>query len=182
MAAACLALSTICPIQPERYFSVLMVSQLSELEKESIDYFVSFVQLLDLPKSIGQIYGLMFVSAEPLAMDDVIDRLELSKGSVSQGLATLKGLGAIIPVTVPGDRREHHYADLEISRIIRHFLEERLEPRLSNGEERLSTMLGLATRDEDAEALHRLKALQKWQKRSTQVLPLLKQFLKAENN
>ena len=157
-----------------------MVSELSRLEQESVDYFVSFVQLLGMPKSVGQIYGLMFVATEPLALDDIRERLDLSKGSVSQGLATLKGFGAIIPVSVEGDRREHHSADFEVARIIRHFFEERLEPRLKNGEDRLDSMIELAREEQDDSGLtlNRLKALQKWQERGNQLTPLIKRFLK----
>ena len=160
-----------------------MVSQLSKLEEESVDYFVSLVQILGLPKSIGQIYGLMFVSTNPLAMDHVVDRLDISKGSASQGLATLKGLGAILPVQVDGDRREHFAADLEVSRIVNHFFEERLEPRLENGEARLNRMLAMAQSEnadpDQNEALCRLNALKKWQTRGRKTIPMIKRFLKS---
>ena len=158
-----------------------MVGQLSRLEEESIDYFVSFVQILGLPKSIGQIYGLMFVTTEPLAMDDIIERLEISKGSASQGLATLKGLGAILPIQIEGDRREHFRADLEVSRIVNHFFEENLEPRLENGRERLKRMIKISKDQGDSandEPLNRLKALQKWQNRGKKAIPIVKRFLK----
>lgn len=159
-----------------------MVSQLSELEAESIDYFVSFVQILGLPKSIGQIYGLMFVSSDPLAMDQVVEKLDISKGSASQGLATLKGLGAILPIHIEGDRREHFVADLQVSRIVNHFFEEKLEPRLSNGEGRLDRMAQLADNGGDPkenEPLNRIVALKKWQKRGRKSIPLIKRFLKS---
>ena len=159
-----------------------MVSQLSKLEQESIDYFVSFVQVLGLPKSIGQIYGLMFVTPEALAMDHVVERLEISKGSASQGLATLRALGAILPVEVPGDRRDHYRADLEVSRIVNHFFEVVLEPRIANGEDRLDRMIKLAHQENEtgeSETLNRLKALRKWQSRGKKAIPLVKRFLKS---
>lgn len=159
-----------------------MVSQLSKLEEESIDYFVSFVQIFGLPKSVGQIYGLMFVSGEPMVMGQLVERLDISKGSVSQGLATLRALGAIVPVDVENDRREHFQADLDVSRIVNHFFSERLEPRLRNGRRRLDLMLELAREEggatSDNEALNRLKALRKWQNRGEKTVPLIKRFLK----
>lgn len=159
-----------------------MIRRKSELEAESIDYFVSFVQILGLPKSIGQIYGLLFVSPEPLAMDDLVERLEISKGSASQGLGTLKELGAILPVRIEGDRREHYRADFDVSRIVNHFFEDRLGPRMDHGEERLMRMVALAESESDhssGESLMRLRALQKWQKRGRQAIPLVKRFLKT---
>lgn len=158
-----------------------MVSQLTKLEEESIDYFVSFVQIFGFPKSVGQIYGLMFVSGEPMVMGQLVERLEISKGSVSQGLATLKALGAIVPVDVENDRREHFQADLDVSRIVNHFFSERLEPRLQNGSRRLEGMIELAREDGDTkenEPLNRLKALKKWQTRGQRAIPFIKRFLK----
>jgi DNA-binding transcriptional regulator GbsR (MarR family) len=156
-----------------------------ELEREAIEYFVSFVQMFGLQKSIGQIYGLLFVSLDSLSMDDIIVRLGISKGSASQGLTVLKGLGAVTSHTVPADRREHFRADLNVSRIVTHFFENRLQPRLENGEERLKSMIRLARvveregkTGEAGSVLHRIQALQKWQKRGRGIVPLLLKWLK----
>jgi hypothetical protein len=47
--------------------STLEVSALSELEIESIELFIGFFKLIGLQKSVGEIYGLLFVS--PRAVD-----------------------------------------------------------------------------------------------------------------
>ncbi|NLT72121.1 MAG: hypothetical protein GXX91_15705 [Verrucomicrobiaceae bacterium] len=153
-----------------------------ELERESIDYFVSFVQMFGLQKSIGQIYGLLFVSVDSLAMDDIVARLGISKGSVSQGLTALKGLGAVTSHSVPDDRREHFQADLNVSRIVTHFFEDRLQPLLEGGEGQVRSMLRLAREGgpahELAEVVMRLEALRKWQQRGRGILPLITKWLR----
>jgi hypothetical protein len=53
------------------------------------------VQVFGVPKSVGQIYGLLYASPEPLSFSDIVERLEISKGSASQGLQLLRSLGAI---------------------------------------------------------------------------------------
>jgi len=151
--------------------------QLTQLESETIDYFVSFVQIFGLPRSIGQIYGLLFVSREPLDMMEIMNRLRISKGSVSQGLNLLKELGAISSVRKSDDRREHFEADFRVSRIVNHFISERLNPRLESGERRLTSMIELAHKqliEEEDVVVVRLHALRKWQSRAKRVLPLLK--------
>ncbi len=157
----------------------------SELMEESIGFFVSFVQVFGLPKSIGQIYGLLFVSTTALPMDEIVARLGISKGSASQGLTLLKGLGAVVPKSVPLDRREHFVADLNVSRIVGHFFENRLQPRLDHGDRRLGTMLELAKAmersdkdDGSANVLNRIRALQKWQKRGRSLVPIVVRWLK----
>ena len=157
-----------------------VAERLSPLETEAIDYFVSFVQIFGLPRSIGQIYGLLFVSAEPLSMDEVVRRLGISKGSASQGLALLRSFGGVATETVPGDRREHYLADLNVSRIVGHFLDNRLMPRLAHAEERLSSMLQQARCEQESspgpgaeQRLNRIRALQKWQKRGSGLVPMI---------
>ncbi|MAS95526.1 MAG: hypothetical protein CMO55_20185 [Verrucomicrobiales bacterium] len=155
------------------------------LERESVEYFVSLVQLFGLPKSIGQIYGLLFVSKAPLAMDDIMSRLGISKGSASQGLSLLKSLGAVTSIEIPGERRDHYEADLNVSRIVNHFVENRLQDRLDHAETRIKSMVKLARgieKDSDSDSetnlLHRIQALQKWQKRGKNLIPLILRWLK----
>ena len=64
-------------------------------ESAVIDLFLNAANSFGLPKSYGQIYGLLFCRDEPLAMDEVMDLLHISKGSASQGLRALRQLGAI---------------------------------------------------------------------------------------
>jgi len=80
-------------------------AQLTALETEIIDLFVQVSRLFGQPRSLAEIYGLLFISAHPLAMDDLIERLRLSKGAASQGLKFLRNMGAGKTVYVPGDRR-----------------------------------------------------------------------------
>src|SRR5581483_3237514 len=91
-------------------------AELSELEVEAIDLFISFVRLLGLPKSVGELYGLLFVSPVPLSMDALMDRLQMSKGSASQGLKLLRSFGAVRSVYMAGDRRDHYVAEFDLSR------------------------------------------------------------------
>ena len=156
------------------------VRPLSELEKEAIGYFISFVQILGLPKSIAELYGLLFVSPEPLPMDVFITRLRMSKGGASQGLRLLRDLGAIRRVYVPGDRRDHYETDLALSRIASYFIKERLLPRLESGKLRIERMRELveeASGDVRSVAADRLQSLEFWQDKGNEVLPLLQELL-----
>lgn len=67
----------------------------SRFETECAAFFSEAVQVFGVPKSVGQIYGLLFASPEPLSFSDIVERLDISKGSASQGLQLLRSLGAI---------------------------------------------------------------------------------------
>src|SRR6478752_4505902 len=90
---------------------------LSVLEVGVIDFFVSAVRVLGLPKSIGEIYGLLFVAPDALPLDTLCQRLNMSKGSTSQGLKVLRTFGAVKVVYQPGDRRDHFTAEVDLQRL-----------------------------------------------------------------
>src|SRR5205809_7967471 len=89
-------------------------AQLNPLETETIDLFVQVSRLLGQPRSLAEIYGLLFISARPMPMDDLIGRLSISKGSASQGLKFLRSVGAVRIVYVAGERRAHYEAVAEL--------------------------------------------------------------------
>jgi len=67
----------------------------ADFQSECVKLFAEVVYALGLPRSIGQIYGLLYASPAPLSFSDIVERLEISKGSASQGLQLLRSLGAI---------------------------------------------------------------------------------------
>lgn len=60
------------------------------------------MQLFGIPKSVGQIYGLLYASSRPLGFWDMVERLGISKGSVSYGMQLLRDLGAVNEVRRTG--------------------------------------------------------------------------------
>lgn len=153
---------------------------LSDLEIEAIDLFISFMKLIGLPKSVGEIYGLLFVSGQPLNAEQITDRLKISTGATSQGLKLLRSFGAVRPVYVPGDRRDHFAADLNLSTFASAFIREELNPRLESAAGRIEHMETLATGlqgEEREAAFHRIERLRHWMDRGRKMMPWLLKFL-----
>jgi DNA-binding transcriptional regulator GbsR (MarR family) len=156
---------------------------LNAVELEVIDLFVNAVKLLGVPKSIGEIYGLLFISEEPMPLDELVARLKISKGSASQGLRSLRNLGAVKSVYVAGDRRDHYEAVAELKPLASGFMKEQLQPHLENGGQRLARLQELA--DEAAEGADgerghfykdRVERLSKWERKARRLLPLMQRF------
>ncbi|MEM9237311.1 MAG: hypothetical protein AAGB14_11070, partial [Verrucomicrobiota bacterium] len=82
--------------------------RMNDLERQVVDVFVDGVKVLGMPRSIGEIYGMLFIAPEPLSLDDLVNRLSISKGSASQGLRTLRDLGAVKETEVKGVRRTYY--------------------------------------------------------------------------
>ncbi|MDB6078791.1 MAG: hypothetical protein JWO82_2538, partial [Akkermansiaceae bacterium] len=98
------------------------------LEMQVVQVFVDGVRVLGLPRSLGELYGLLFISPEPLALDDLVSRLGISKGSASQGLRALKDLGAVKEIDVEGARRTYFEADIDLKRLVGGFIREQIRP------------------------------------------------------
>ena len=113
---------------------------LSEFEMQVIEFFCDGVKILGLPKSIGEIYGLLFISPDPISLDDLVCRLGISKGSASQGLRTLRELGAVKEADVASGRRVYYEPDVELKQLVGGFIKEQVRPHLASGEEKLVSL------------------------------------------
>jgi len=155
-------------------------SRLSELDIEAIEMFISFFKLIGLPKSVGEIYGLLFVATRPLSMEDLMDRLQISLGAASQGLKLLRSVGAVKVVYAPGERRDHYVADLELSKFATSFIKEEMKPRLERALQRVERMESLAKDLDPKErrtAFERIDRLKHWMERGQKMMPWILKFL-----
>lgn len=154
-------------------------SNLSDFQRECIDLFVHGAAAFALPKSFGEIYGLLFSTEKPLPMDEVVARLQISKGSASQGLRWLKDVGAVRSIYVEGDRRDHYVAEIELRRLASGFLREQVQPHLESGSERLRRLEQTTKVAENGERKFqqaRATKLKNWFRFSNVVLPVLQKL------
>ena len=154
---------------------------LTELEVEAIEMFINFLRLIGLPKSVGEIYGLLFVAPRPMAMDEVMDRLGISLGAASQGLKLLRSFGAVRVVYERGERRDHYVADLELSRFATTFIKDELQPRMDMAAERIRRMeksLADLPAKERRATRERIDRLKHWLDKGRKILPWLIRFMK----
>lgn len=77
------------------------VSETAAVSSAIVAYFVDAAALLGVPKSVAAIYGTCFASSEPLSFSEIQERLDLSAGSISQGLKLLREMGALKIVDHP---------------------------------------------------------------------------------
>jgi DNA-binding transcriptional regulator GbsR (MarR family) len=137
--------------------------------------------VIGLPKSIGEIYGMLFLSDEPLAFDDLVNRLGISKGSVSQGLRALRQIGAVREAPNGNGRRTYYEPEVQLKRLVGGFIREQVVPHLDSGTTKLAALneaIGGLDDGEHREFLAgRLDRLEHWFKRSRLILPLLQRVL-----
>lgn len=149
-------------------------------EESVVGFFVDAADLLGVPKSVAAIYGICFASPEPLGFTEINERLDISSGSISQGLKLLRQIGALKVLSSPLEKRDRFEPDMELRKLATHFIEERLEKQLNAGKERLNAMKAAIPSGNGANGAlkARIKALQTWQNQGRAVLPIIKSFLK----
>lgn len=175
-----MAFQTATATQPSRPASVPPSAGLAPLEAEAVDLFVGLAQVVGLPKSIGQIYGLLYISTVPLSLDEIAERLDISKGSASQGLKFLRQTGAVQASAQIDSRCDRYVAEVGLRALASGFLKEQIEPHLESGGDRLDRLKRLAADAPAAERAHvlqRVKQLENWHRRAAGLLPLLIRFL-----
>ena len=104
---------------------------------ESVDFFVRMMSIMGLPRSVGEIYGLLYFSEDPLSMDQICKKLSISVGSASQGLKTLRNLKSIKTIYVPGERKDHFLAETEFRKLFSNFIKDEILPHLESASERI---------------------------------------------
>jgi len=151
------------------------------LQKELVALFSDLAEIFGNPRSYGAIYGLLFAEESPLSMDEIVARIEVSKGTASQGLRHLEDLGAIVREK---DGRSHRYiARLEIRPLVAGFLSKRLLPGLSGGHARIKVLEKLVSQLPPAAqpgARLRLQRITKWHKRAATFLPIAARILQKD--
>ena len=154
---------------------------LTTLQREVVDFFVDGVKVLGLPRSLGEIYGLLFISTAPLSIDDLVRDLEISKGSASQGLRMLRTLGAVREAAGNGDRRTYYEPAVDLKKLVGGFIREQVRPHLDSGKIKLrfiAETASLTADPVDKEIFNdRIERLESWMKRGGQVLPMLQKIL-----
>ena len=65
-------------------------------------------------RSVAQIHALLFLSVSPMNAEQISDELGIARSNVSNSLKELVGWKLIRRVPLPGDRREHFVAEVDV--------------------------------------------------------------------
>jgi DNA-binding transcriptional regulator GbsR (MarR family) len=81
---------------------------LEEVEKDFVGLWRQMSALWGVNPTMAEIHGLLFISGEALSMDDIMERLGISRGNVSMNLRQLADWGLVRQTHKRGDRREYY--------------------------------------------------------------------------
>jgi DNA-binding transcriptional regulator GbsR (MarR family) len=81
-----------------------------------------------LGKTTGEIYAALYLSREPVSLEDLARRLGVTKGNISVLIRSLERLGMVRRAWQKGDRRVYFEAETDLWQVARQVLEQRQKP------------------------------------------------------
>ena len=82
--------------------------QLEKVEDDFVELWNNMASLWGISPTMARIHGLLYITGAALSMDDIMARLEISRGNVSMNLSKLVEWGLVRRVHQRGDRREYY--------------------------------------------------------------------------
>lgn len=80
---------------------------------------------------LAQLFAVLYLNNRPLSLDDLADRLKVSKGNVSINIRELERWGAVRKVWIKGSRRDFYEAESDIKKVFTDRLKSSIQKRIS---------------------------------------------------
>jgi DNA-binding transcriptional regulator GbsR (MarR family) len=114
-------------------------------------------------RTMAQIHALLLVSGRPYSVDEIIDRLQISRGNASMSLRGLMDWGIVQRYRKAGDRKDIYVSDDDIWHVFGKVVRERKRREIDPTIDAIRECLAMVPEDDaspEAEVLRtRLKAL-----------------------
>lgn len=78
-----------------------------------------------IPRTMAEVHALLYITNEAMCTDDLMQRLQISRGNASMSLRSLTDWGIVTRVHKRGDRKEYFRAEQDVWQMFRTILRER---------------------------------------------------------
>jgi len=111
---------------------------------EAVDRFVEFWGTMasnwGINRSMAQVYALLYCTEQPLNTDDIMDRLQISRGNANMNLRSLVEWDLVEKTSVSGSRKDHYVAEKDVWQITARIIEEREQREVRPVKARLQSL------------------------------------------
>ena len=97
----------------------------SQAQDLVVDTFGRIIEFWGFTRTMGRVFGLLYLSPEALTLQDICDRLSISAGNASMTLNGLLRWGVVRKVWVKGERRDFYEGETDFWKMISGVLNER---------------------------------------------------------
>src|SRR5207249_5291585 len=88
--------------------SLALRRTLDNFEDQFVELWNNMAGLWGISPTMARIHGLLYISGSALSMDEIMERLAISRGNVSMNLSKLVEWGLVRRVHRRGDRKEYY--------------------------------------------------------------------------
>ncbi|WP_405205346.1 GbsR/MarR family transcriptional regulator [Aquimarina sp. LLG6339-5] len=97
----------------------------TEAKDKFISTWGSLGTLWGINKAMAQIHALLWISPEPLSMENIMEELHISRGNTSMNLRQLMDWGIVFKESKPGERKEYFASEKDVQELARQVAKER---------------------------------------------------------
>lgn len=102
-------------------------------------------------RTMAQIHALLFVSGVPLEVNEIMDRLQISRGNASMNLRELMDWGIVRRFRQPGDRKDVYISDTDPYQMFLRVVRERKRRELDPTADAIREVLGMLPAEDQHE-------------------------------
>lgn len=103
-----------------------MTAALTKAQDQFIAVWGQMAGAWGISRTMAEVHALLFIVGEPMCTDDVMERLQISRGNASMSLRALLDWGIIERSHKRGDRKEYFSAEQDVWALFRAIVRERI--------------------------------------------------------
>jgi DNA-binding transcriptional regulator GbsR (MarR family) len=111
---------------PRREAPAISVRTLTDAQDRFIAAWGQMGSTWGISRTMAEIHALLYITADALNTDEVMERLAISRGNASMSLRALCDWGIVSKVHKRGDRKEYFQAEADVWVMLKHIIRERL--------------------------------------------------------
>jgi DNA-binding transcriptional regulator GbsR (MarR family) len=138
-----------------------MSESIPQIKQNFVEGLSQISRFWGFPKGMGAIFGVLYLSPNPLPLDEIVTQTGLTKGAVSTEVRALARLGLVHRSSKLADRKDYYEAETDFYKSIRAILKERQNAEFERAVASVKeTLTKLETASGSAEKLYWVLATQ----------------------
>jgi len=109
-----------------------MISELKQVRDNLNQSLGQLAEFAGFNRSLGQIYGLLYLNPDNLALSEIAETLGVSKGNVSLNTRLMEQWGLLRQFNRAADRRDYYEVETDFWKVIRGILQNRERKKITD--------------------------------------------------
>lgn len=109
-----------------------MISELKQVRDNLNQSLGQLAEFAGFNRSLGQIYGLLYLNPDNLSLSEIAETLGVSKGNVSLNTRLMEQLGLLRQFNRAADRRDYYEVETDFWKVIRGILQNRERKKITD--------------------------------------------------